>query len=647
MPSPPPKRHTRKRKHTRHQTNTKDESCGTLANFYRRVHGRWLAHTRIPATETRLMHAYTIRKQIDAELDVVLCAQKEGPLADLRAVWSAADPLKELTPLLMMMLATEGSRDISECIGWMNRYGVGGCPIHVYVDSDARDRERCRVVIEEGEPRIGSPEYWLWPNYAGHRKAYATYVRRLAQITGIPALLKGYRAEAEFAAALPNEGRGRRKQRHMLSWSELRTTYTTIDWAALLVAWGLREDELATYTYDIRTAGPFLHRMQSRMRSWSAERWQGWFALLLTQWVAGLSPHGPLRAAWFAYTMRYRYGAEADVSAAELEREVMRLLMPSRLGALWVRKYCSDRLKRDVESICERVRQAAIDQVRGTAWLAASTREVAVYKLQRLSIEVGWPDAWAHLEVPTLHAKMTLVEALQTLAGAVTDRDLALLRSGDCSSPTGDGWGSPVFDVNAFYYPAENRFLLPAGILRAPFYDPRKSAVWNYGAIGATIGHELCHAFDAEGRNFDADGNQRNWWTAGDRREYDARAKRMIDLYESEDYRGLAVNGRLTLVENIADIGGLEFALAGAKKAAGRALTRTELREFFYAFAYSWRAKDRIHTAAERLATNTHAPPQIRVNHTLRQIDEWYEVYDVSADCPAFIAPAKRIRFFR
>ena len=321
--------------------------------------------------------------------------------------------------------------------------------------------------------------------------------------------------------------------------------------------------------------------------------------------------------------------------------------MPSRLGALWVREYCSARLKRDVEGICERVRQAAIDQVRTTPWLATSTREVAVYKLQRLSIEVGWPDVWEHLNIPALHAKMTMVEAMQTLAAAATDRDLALLRSGDCSRPTGDGWASPVFDVNAFYYPAENRFLLPAGILRPPFYDPRKSAVWNYGAIGATIGHELCHAFDAEGRNFDADGNYRNWWTAGDRREYDARAKRMIELYESEDYRGLAVNGRLTLVENIADIGGLEFALAGAKKAVGRALTRAELRDFFYAFAYSWRAKDRIQTAAERLATNTHAPPQIRVNHTLRQLDEWYEAYAVTADCPAFVAPSKRIRFFR
>jgi putative endopeptidase len=338
---------------------------------------------------------------------------------------------------------------------------------------------------------------------------------------------------------------------------------------------------------------------------------------------------------------------QADVSAAALEREVVRLLMPRHLGALWVREYCSPQLKRAAAVICERVRQAAIEQVRRTSWLSASTRDVAVYKLQRLNIEVGWPDIWLLDSPATLHAKMSFVDALQALAGAATDRDLALLRSGDCRAPTGEDWGSPVFEVNAFYYPAENRFLLPAGILRPPFYDERKSAVWNYGAIGATIGHELCHAFDAEGRNYDADGRQRNWWTAGDRREYDARAKRMVELYESEEYRGLAVNGRLTLVENIADIGGLEFALAGARAALGRALTKDELREFFYAFAYSWRSKDRIQTAAEKLVTDTHAPPMLRVNHTLRQMDEWYEAYDVSADCAAFVPPAKRVRFFR
>ncbi len=118
-------------------------------------------------------------------------------------------------------------------------------------------------------------------------------------------------------------------------------------------------------------------------------------------------------------------------------------------------------------------------------------------------------------------------------------------------------------------------------------------------------------------------------------------------LYESRRYRGMKVNGQLTLVENIADLGGLEFALAGLRASLGRALTKDEKREFFTSFAISWRSKDRKRRAAELLATDPHAPPALRVAHAVRQFDEWYEAFDVSPDCPGYIPPAQRIRFFR
>ncbi len=204
-----------------------------------------------------------------------------------------------------------------------------------------------------------------------------------------------------------------------------------------------------------------------------------------------------------------------------------------------------------------------------------------------------------------------------------------------------------MFTVNAFYYPEENRLMLPAAILRPPFYDPAASVVVNYGAIGATIGHELCHGFDSDGRSYDEKGDKHDWWTESDTRQYKARAAQVVRLYESRLYRGMEVDGTLTLTENIADLGGLEFALAGARAELGRDLTTAEKREFFEAFAISWRSKDRKRRAAELLATDFHAPPLLRVNHAVRQFDEWYEAFGVGPECPDYVPPERRIRFFR
>jgi neprilysin/putative endopeptidase len=625
-------------------------NCETAADFYGQFNDRWLRETRMPPTETRITQAYAIRTRVNREVDAIVRsegARKGSPVADFMAAWRAAEAhpiLPGLSPLLQTMLATEGSADIAARIGWLNRHGISA-PIALYVQGDPRNHDRCRVFIEEGQPNIGIPEYWGWTTYRSHRKAYATYVRRLAAAVGLPALLKGYGAEREFAHVYPS-ALERRARLDMLTWSELCTRYPHIDWAAMMDAWGLSAADRERVTYNI-TSHPFLHHLQARIQRWPAARWGAWFALLVTQWIAGCSPHGPLRAAWFAFSRAYLQGMTEDDDAAELRMAIVRAMMPNTIGKLWVRECCSPTLQRSVGAMVERVRAAAIATIGRTSWMAPSTRAAAQRKLRAMTIEVGWPDrkAWRTLELTCAFQPDNLLGNLLALGAAGTDHNLGLLRTG-CRSPTGANWGRPVYEVNAFYYPDENRFLLPAAILRPPFYDPSKSLAWNYGGIGATIGHELCHAFDSDGRSYDEHGDKRDWWTDNDDREYRSRAAAVVRLYESRLYRGMKVDGSLTLVENIADLGGLEFALAGLRSALGRAATKAELQEFFESYAISWRSKDRRKRAAELLATDFHAPPELRVNHAVRQMDEWYAAYDIPEDCPDYIPPAKRIHFF-
>ena len=574
---------------------------------------------------------------------------KEGPIRTLLQSWDAASHEKVptgLTPILMMLLSTASPSEVAANIGWMNRHGIGA-PLDVYVQGDPRDHSRCRVFLEEGRPRIGIPEYWTWDKYRSHRRAYAAYVNRLATLLGLPNLRQGYGAEREFAYIYPS-ALERKTRTNMMTLRELKAEFTAIDWPALLTATGLPAERLDDLLYNV-TSRPFLHHLNRRFRVWKPERWGAWFALSAAQWMAGLSPPGPLRAAWFAYSRRFLQGMTSDDGPAELRNAIVQLLLPNTLGHLWVRDHCDRGLRAEIRTMTENIRSAALEALGSTAWMAPRTRHAAQAKLRAMDVQLCWPDPWPTASAASVGdlSPTSYVDNLLEVAARGVQRNLDQLSKPDgCRHPTDDDWGQAPYVVNAFYYPEENRVLLAAGILRAPFYNPTASLPTNYGAIGATIGHELCHAFDAEGRQYDAHGDTRDWWSEGDTRDYKRRARQVVRLFETTRYRGMKVDGELTLVENIADLGGIEFALAGLQKALGREPTRSELREFFVSYAVSWRAKDRLRRAAQLLQSDFHAPPMLRVNLIIRQFHEWYTAFDIGPDCPGYVPPAQRIRFF-
>jgi predicted metalloendopeptidase len=182
-------------------------------------------------------------------------------------------------------------------------------------------------------------------------------------------------------------------------------------------------------------------------------------------------------------------------------------------------------------------------------------------------------------------------------------------------------------------------------MLRSPFYDTTRSTAWNYGAIGATIGHEISHGFDSDGRRYDEHGDLRDWWNHNDAHEYKKRAVQLAKLFDMTSYRGMEVNGYLTLVENIADLCGIRFAIDALRLSIGT-LRHQDLNDFFTAYAVSWRSKDRYKKAAQLLEIDPHAPPRLRVNMVVSQIDEWYEAYDIGSDHPDYVKPEDRIWFF-
>lgn len=621
-------------------------------DFYGYVNGTWLSKVEIPASESRLMQAYYIREQIDTELNEIIRREKregKGPIAELLQSWDNQSQSGSAIPsgihtIFQMIYTITTPVHVCGMLGWLIRHGINN-PLSLYVEGDPRNRSRCRIFIEEGDLNIGIPEYWLDPDQKEKREAYEEYCQTLAKHTGMPGIMFGYGAEREFAKKIPTRDRAKYD---MLKWSELREKYKSIDWSVLLQNWsGESEDTYGDVMFHI-TSYSYIQFLQHSILTWSMPRWRGYFTMLVTQWIAGLSPHGPLRSAWFNYTQRFLQGKRKDLTPVELRMTAIRSLLPHTLGELWVSQQCTKDLQTNMHTMIQVIRDTAIKSLRNTEWMSPSTREAAIEKLRHMDIQVCWPSKWRH-DLEKHLSPVDLVENLRLLARRRSDDNYHHIRDTTKKGCSGrnDEWGRPVYEVNAFYYPGENRFVLPAGILRAPFYDPKKSLAWNYGGIGATIGHELCHAFDSEGRLYDKDGDLHDWWTDRDTKEYKKRAAAVVRMFNDIPYRGMDVDGEMTLTENIADFGGAEFALAGLKMAMGRALTMAELREFFMSFAVGWRAKDRLRRAAQLLDMDPHAPPKLRVNNTVRQMDDWYEAFGITEGDPGYISPEKRIHFFR
>jgi predicted metalloendopeptidase len=209
-------------------------------------------------------------------------------------------------------------------------------------------------------------------------------------------------------------------------------------------------------------------------------------------------------------------------------------------------------------------------------------------------------------------------------------------------------WREGAFEVNAYYYPEGTMMVVPAGILRPPFFDTRRSDAWNLGGIGVAISHEITHGFDDDGRIFDERGNYADWWSASDARTYKAMSRAMIELFDGQEYMGGKVDGKKTLNENLADIGGMAIALEAlnAILPSDEAERKAAYKDFFISFAVSWRQKDRPKKARQALLLDVHAPPLYRVNLIVRQFEEFYIAFDIKPGAKGYIPPEERIVFW-
>ena len=317
------------------------------------------------------------------------------------------------------------------------------------------------------------------------------------------------------------------------------------------------------------------------------------------------------------------------------------------VGQVYVERHFSPESKAQMSALVENLRKAYAQRIRALPWMTDETKKVALEKLAAFRPKIGYPDRWRDYSALGVSASDAFGNA-QRAELFEWQRSIAKL-----DKPTDrDEWGMTPQTVNAYYSPVFNEIVFPAAILQPPFFDPAADPAVNYGAIGGVIGHEMGHGFDDQGSKSDARGVLRTWWNERDETAFKQLGDRLAEQYSQfEPLPGLRLNGRLSLGENIGDLGGLSVAfeayrlsLGGRSAAVVDGMTGDQ--RFFHGWAQVWRTLFREQRLRNQIMTGPHSPAEFRVNGVVRNLDAWYEAFGVKPGDKLYLPPEKRVRIW-
>lgn len=495
---------------------------------------------------------------------------------------------------------------------------------------------------------LGMPEreYYLSadPKMADLRTKYQAYIAQVFTEAGIAdAPAKAQRVfdlETAIAKAHASREESEDFQNSAAEWSraDFAVKAPGIDWEAFFTAAQLpSQQKFAAYH-----AGS-IPRLSALVAAQPLDAWKDWLAFHQLSSNADVLG-SKLDAARFGF-----YGAALTGTTEQRPREKRALAFVNRwagdtLGKLYVEKFFPASAKAEVQAMVENIKAAFAKRVEANTVLAAETKQEALEKVKTIEVGVGYPESWLDYGALTTTpdnayankqaaSKVQYAQQLAKIGKPLDKRE----------------WWMNAQLVNAVNLPVQNALNFPAAILQPPFFDRTADPAFNYGAIGAVIGHEISHSFDNNGAAFDSTGKMRNWWTANDLKRFDEAGTALAEQYDGyKPFPDLAVNGKLTLGENIADVAGLSAAYDAYRASLGGKEPPvidgfTGDQRFFIAYAQTWATKMREAALRGRIATDGHAPGMYRAL-TVRNLDAWYKAFDVQPGDKLYLAPEKRVK---
>ena len=639
-----------------------DRSVKPGDDFFRFVNGKWAATTQIPPDKTSFGAFVMLRDLSEARVHAILdrwAAEKklkagsdEAKVAMLYRSFldeATAEKLdaKPIQPYLAAVKKAETHDDIAKLMG-RSAAAFGRSFFNAGVGDDAKDPEKYTLYVSQSGIGLQDREFYLRDNFKPQKERYQQYVADMLRLAGWDEPEKNAAdivametkvAEAHWTRA---ESRNRDKTYNPMTLAELDKNAPGFPWAVYFKEAGIDKVERAVVRQNTalpKLAAIFAETPVSTLKAWQAFHITDEAAPLLSKRF--VDANWEFRSKFLNGTQEQRPRWKRPVGAAEDA-------MGEAIGRTYVAEYFPPESKAKMEKLVADLRSAMKGRIEKLEWMGPETRAKALEKLSKFGVKIGYPSQWrdySKLEI----REGDLVGNAERAAQFDWARDVSRI-----GKKVDDAeWGMTPQTVNAYYASTKNEIVFPAAILQPPFFDPKADPAVNYGAIGGVIGHEITHGFDDQGRKSDGEGALRDWWAADDAAKFEAQATRLGSQYEGFKLplADIHIIGRQTMGENIGDLGGILLGL-DAYKVSLNGQPAPEIDGFtgpqrvFLGWAQVWRSMMRDDALRQYVMTDSHSPGMVRAFAPLRNVDAWYEAFDVKEGDANYVKPEDRVRIW-
>ncbi len=638
-----------------------DASVKPGENFFLYVNGTWIRHNPIPAEYSRwgafpklrddnLLALREILEELSKEAKPL-----DGDRQKLRDLFSTAMDEAKLeqagaSPLASEFDAIAKIEDRDALIAQLGHLHLAGTPamFGFSVSQDEKQSDRYAAHLRQGGMGLPERDYYLGTTEDSKRirAQYRDHVAKMLSLLGDSAEAANaagdvvLRIETRLAEAsrTPVQLRDREAQYNNKTLAELTSLAPRLNWDLYL-----KTLDVSGVSEVIVGQPEFVERVNELLASISMPDWRTYLRWQLIHSKAAYL-NGALEGEDFHFYSEVMRGVKQMQPRWKRAIGTVDRQIGEALGRLYVEKHFKPAAKQRMDELVKNLMAAYRERIESRDWMSAETKKQALAKLEAVMPKIGYPDQWRDYSKLEIRPDSYVQNVTRAQAFEVRYRLSKLDKPVDRTE-----WHMTPPTVNAYYNPTMNEIVFPAGILQPPFFDPAADDAVNYGAIGAVIGHEISHGFDDQGSRSDAAGNLKNWWTAEDRARFTAKTEKLAKQYDAcvavDDLR---VNGRLTLGENIADLGGVAIAYAAYQKSLngrpGPVIDGfTGPQRFFIGFAQVWRGSIRDADQRLLLRTDPHSPGQFRTLVPLSNIQAFYDAFDVKPGDAMYRPAAERV----
>jgi len=642
-----------------------DKKVKPQDDFYMFATGGWQKLNPLPAAYSRFGSFDQLQEDNNKRINSILDELKKKTFAEGSTERKLADFYKMamdverrnkegIAPVKPLLDELESSRTKSDLLALQKKYAVFGygVPFSSYFGADEKNVTMNILNISQGGLTLGQKDYYLNNDEAtvAIREAYKEHIVRMFRLFGFTEAQAVSKRDAVFrfetALALisksKTELRDPQANYNKMTLKEFQTNYPNIPLEELAVAEGVK----AEYIQEMIVGQPkFMEGLDKLTAAMTADDLRAYMEWdVITSASSYLTDE--IREANFDFFGKTMSGRKEDFPLWKRATNQVQSTMGEALGKMYCDRYFPASSKKIMEKLVKNLQTSLDQRIDAQTWMSDSTKANAHKKLSTFYVKIGYPNKWKDYSKLTIDPSKSYYENIQACRRWSHDRHI----EEKAGKPVDrDEWYMTPQTVNAYYNPTTNEICFPAGILQYPFFDPKADEAFNYGAIGVVIGHEMTHGFDDQGRQYDADGNMHDWWTAADAKGFEERANLYADFFSNiKVLPDLNANGRFTLGENLADHGGLQVSFYAYKNATAKKPLKvkdgfTPDQRFFIAYAGVWGQNITEKEIRNRVKNDPHSLGEWRVNGALPHIDMWYDAFNVKEGDKMFIPKKERL----